>query len=159
MKLQSFDLQAIEWSRESDRRVLQELRHAVFVREQGVPPEPEQDTLDTSAWHLLARDADRLRAAHWRVHDRPARGTAAGPRSGRRIGLLRGLIVQARARGWMQVGLTALAGAADFYAREGFAPLGAAFVEAGLPHQTMRLDFNEVRERSILTSMLQPLHL
>jgi predicted GNAT family N-acyltransferase len=143
VKLQTFDLQALDWSRESDRRVLQELRHTVFVLEQGVPPEREQDMLDGSAWHLLARDASgrpvgcgRLTGEHTigrlavLAH---ARGQGVG------VGLLRGLIAQARARGWAQVSLTALAGATAFYAREGFTPIGKGFAEAGLPHQTMQL--------------------
>lgn len=144
MKLQAFDLQALDWSRASDRRVLQELRHAVFVLEQGVPPEGEQDTLDSSAWHLLARDARGQPVGCGRLTDEhtigrlavlpQARGQGVG------VGLLRGLIAQARTRGWTQVSLTALAGATAFYAREGFAPIGEVFVEAGLPHQTMQLD-------------------
>ena len=34
------------------------LRHTVFVQEQGVPIEEEQDALDATATHLLARDGD-----------------------------------------------------------------------------------------------------
>lgn len=151
MKLQSFDLRVMDWSREHDRHVLQALRHAVFVLEQGVPPELEQDALDSSAWHLLACDASGQPIGCGRLtHDHAIGRLAVVPHArgqGVGVGLLRGLIAQARARGWLQVNLTALADATGFYAREGFTPIGGVFVAAGLPHQAMQLDLDQAPAR------------
>jgi len=63
--------------------------------------------------------------AHWR---------------GRGVGdaLLLALVDQARRLGWREVSLHAQVSALGFYARHGFLPYGARFVEAGIDHQSMR---------------------
>ena len=58
---------------------------------------------------------------------------------GRGVGaaLLTRLVAAAQARGDARVVLNAQVQAMPFYARFGFAPVGAPFVEAGIPHQAM----------------------
>jgi predicted GNAT family N-acyltransferase len=143
MKLQDFHVQIVDWSRQSDRRALQEVRHAVFVLEQGVPPEHQQDALDAAAWHVLARDLSGRPIGCGRLTADGSIGRLAVLPDWRGQGLgsalLHGLVERVRALGWPQASLTALASATGFYARAGFRAVGDAFIEAGLPHQTMRL--------------------
>jgi predicted GNAT family N-acyltransferase len=143
MKLQDFHVQVADWSCQSDRLALQEVRHTVFVLEQGVPPEKERDALDAGAWHVLARDLSGRPIGCGRLTDDGSIGRLAvlPDWRGRELGtaLLRGLVEHAQALGWPQASLTALASATGFYARAGFRAVGDAFTEAGLPHQTMRL--------------------
>ncbi|OOG56671.1 GNAT family N-acetyltransferase [Rhodanobacter sp. C03] len=143
MKLQNFQVEIAEWSREDQRAALLDLRHTVFIQEQGVPEARERDGLDADCWHVLARDeagqpigCGRLTPAHkigrmavlqeWRGH-------------GVGVALLRELIARARAQGWPQVALDAQVSALGFYEREGFIAYGAEFEDAGLAHRSMRL--------------------
>ncbi len=58
---------------------------------------------------------------------------------GRGVGaaLLDALMALARERGDARVVLNAQTQAMPFYAKFGFAPVGAQFLEAGIPHQAM----------------------
>ena len=143
MKLQNFHVEIAEWSREDQRAALLDLRHTVFVQEQGVPETRERDGLDGDCWHVLARDetgqpigCGRLTPMHkiGRMAVLPAwRGQGVG------VALLRELIARARIHGWPEVALDAQVSAIGFYEREGFIPHGEAFEDAGLPHQSMHL--------------------
>ncbi len=121
------------------------VREAVFVVEQGVPPEIELDEWDELSDHAVARCADGtvvgtgrlLPDGHiGRMAVLPAwRGSGAG------AAILRALLEQARRRGLRRVVLNAQTQAAGFYARFGFAPTARApFVEAGIPHLEMARD-------------------
>jgi predicted GNAT family N-acyltransferase len=60
---------------------------------------------------------------------------------GRGVGdaLMRALIDAARAAGHARVALHSQVHACGFYARLGFAPVGADYEEAGIPHRTMAM--------------------
>jgi predicted GNAT family N-acyltransferase len=143
MKLQNFHVEIAEWSREDQRAALLDLRSTVFIQEQGVPEERERDGLDGDCWHVLARDdaglpigCGRLTPAHkiGRMAVLPEwRGNGVG------VALLRELIGRARTQGWPDVALDAQVSALGFYEREGFAPYGEEFEDAGLPHRAMRM--------------------
>ena len=53
--------------------------------------------------------------------------------------MLRALTQAAQSRGDRELMLSAQASAVGFYLRQGFAPRGAVFVEAGIPHQAMAM--------------------
>ena len=53
--MRDFSVEAVEYA--SAVADLHAVREAVFVREQGVPPELERDRADAAALHVLARDA------------------------------------------------------------------------------------------------------
>lgn len=143
MKLQNFHVEAADWSSEDQRQELLDLRYSVFVQEQRVPETRERDGLDVDCWHVLARDdtgqpigCGRLTPAHkiGRVAVlQEWRGQGVG------LALLRELIGRARSEGWPEVALDAQTSALGFYEREGFAPYGEEFEDAGLPHQAMHL--------------------
>jgi len=117
------------------------VRDAVFVVEQGVPPEIERDEWDQRSDHALARDREGralgtgrlLPDGHiGRMAVLPAwRGQGIGSR------ILDSLVARARERGMKRVVLNAQTHAAPFYARHGFAAFGEEFMEAGIPHVAM----------------------
>src|SRR4249919_2794113 len=135
-----FTVSAVDYA--ADRDALRSVRDAVFVREQGVPPELELDAQDPDCLHVLARDADghpigtgRLTPSHtlgrmavlpeWRD-----RGVGAA--------MLAALTELARGRRWNAIELHARADAVGFYLRHGYLPFGPRYLEAGIEHQSMR---------------------
>lgn len=123
------------------------LRHAVFVEEQGVPAEIEQDALDVQAHHVVARNRlgqavatgrlvtlDDQRGKIGRMAVMPTvRGGAVGH------AVLRGLCEAARLRGLCEVVLHAQSPVIGFYRRAGFELASEPFEEAGIEHRLMRL--------------------
>lgn len=123
------------------------LRLEVFIEEQGVSEADEVDTLDDSAIHLLAYDADapvgtaRLLVKGTtgkigRVCVRaPARGTGLG------AALIRAALEVLRGQpGVTLAALGAQSHATGFYEKLGFRVVGDAFIDAGIPHREMVLD-------------------
>jgi predicted GNAT family N-acyltransferase len=121
------------------------LRTRVFVEEQGVPPEIEQDDADTTAVHVLSRDDSGAVVATGRLllrgsaavigrmaADRAARGRGYG------AAVLAELHRQAVVRGATEVELHAQVSARGFYERAGYAAVGEVYEEAGIAHVTMR---------------------
>jgi len=118
------------------------IRFAVFVEEQGVPPELEMDDNDAQCVHALAYGDGRAIGTGRLLPDghigrvavlKDWRGRGAGR------ALLRRLIDAARRRGDREVMLSAQTHALDFYRADGFQPEGPVYEEAGIPHQAMRL--------------------
>ena len=126
------------------------VRERVFVAEQGVPAELELDEHDPSCVHALARDeagrvvgTGRLLPAHAhgaRIVSHVGRMAVLKEWRGRGVGgaLLARLIDAARARGDTEIVLSAQTHAQGFYRAHGFLEEGDAFLEAGIPHRTMR---------------------
>ena len=130
-----------------DRAALAELRRRVFVEEQGVPPEIEQDAADETAVHVISRDAGGRVVATGRLLTSPGSTTASIGRMaadpsvrgrGHGAAVLAELHRQAVARGIAAVELHAQVTARRFYERAGYEPVGAEYAEAGIAHITMR---------------------
>jgi predicted GNAT family N-acyltransferase len=122
------------------------LRTRVFVDEQGVPPEIEQDAADASAVHVLSRDATGRVVATGRLLLRDD-GTASIGRMaadasvrgrGHGAAVLAELHRQALLRGVTEVELHAQVSARGFYERAGYTAVGEVYEEAGIAHVTMR---------------------
>lgn len=128
-----------------DRADLRALRHRVFVVEQGVPVDLEQDELDEVAAHAVVRNAagrvvgtgrmvplgnGSARIGRMAVVEE-ARGTGVG------AALLAVLEDAARAAGCRRAEIHAQIQASGFYGRAGYAPEGEPFDEAGIPHVAM----------------------
>ncbi|MGY1724205.1 GNAT family N-acetyltransferase [Blastococcus sp. SYSU DS0533] len=129
----------------ADRAEVLALRTRVFVEEQGVPAEIEQDDADATAVHVLSRDdAGRVVATGRLLVDgdtaRIGRMAAEAEVRGRGHGaaVLAELHRQAAARGAREVVLHAQLPARRFYEREGYAAVGEVYEEAGIAHITMR---------------------
>ncbi|NEM06498.1 GNAT family N-acetyltransferase [Geodermatophilus normandii] len=126
-----------------------ELRTRVFVEEQGVPPEVEQDAADATAVHVLSRALDGDLAgrvvATGRLLERGGRAVvgrmavdAAVRGRGHGAAVLDELHRQALARGLAEVELHAQVTARGFYERAGYTAVGGEYEEAGIVHVTMR---------------------
>jgi len=123
------------------------LRNEVFVREQDVPIDEEQDDLDEAATHLLAcLDGSPVGTARIVFQDDAAKiGRVCVLQSmrGRGLGvmLIRKAIELARTRGGVcKVKLGAQVDAIGFYQKFGFVPQGPTFEDAGIEHREMTLD-------------------
>ncbi|RBY95639.1 GNAT family N-acetyltransferase [Blastococcus sp. TF02-8] len=121
------------------------LRTRVFVEEQGVPAEIEQDDADATAVHVLSRDSSGQVVATGRLLlDGPVArigrmAADAGVRGrGHGAAVLAELHRQAAAHGAREVELHAQLPARRFYEREGYAAVGEVYEEAGIAHVTMR---------------------
>ena len=133
------------------------LREAVFVEEQNVPAEEEWDEYDEVATHWLLVDSENdLPVATARLIDyqeacqtRPVakigRVAVSAEYRGKGIGehLMQEVLMFARASGYEQAILDAQTHALPFYQRLGFVAEGLEFMEAGIPHYSMRLVFQE----------------
>ncbi len=120
------------------------LRTRVFVEEQGVPAEIEQDEHDATAVHALARDDDGRVVATGRLLVRGGRAVigrmavdASVRGRGHGAAVLDELHRQARRLGLAEVELHAQLTARRFYERAGYVAVGEEYEEAGIPHVTM----------------------
>lgn len=134
------DIQIVDWHSASTQ--LMAVRVAVFVEEQGVPPELEQDEHDAGALHLLATTADGRAVGTARMlADGHIGRVAVLPRWRRRgLGtrLLKRLVDLARDRGLDGVFLHAQCRAESFYRGLDFVAEGDVFDDAGIDHRCMR---------------------
>ena len=124
------------------KREAQRIRLAVFVEEQGVPPELEMDEMDERCLHALAFQDDAAVGTGRLLPDgHIGRMAVLAAWRGRGIGgaLLQRLIGAARERGDPEVALSAQVHALGFYRAHGFQAQGEVYDEAGIPHQAMRL--------------------
>ncbi len=132
-------IRVADWHR--DAEALKGIRWAVFVQEQGVPPDLEWDEQDPVSLHLLAEDGAGRPIATARLLPHGHVGRMAVSRDWRRRGigsaLVRKALDEARWRGLAQVIVNAQTYVVEFYARHGFVPEGEAFMDAGIPHQRM----------------------
>ncbi len=135
----AYSVRLADWG--SAAAPLTAVRRAVFVVEQAIPETQEFDALDAPSIHALALDAEGAPVGCGRLlPDGHIGRMAVLPQwRGRGVGgaILVRLIETARLRGDARVVLNAQVQAMPFYARFGFTPTGAPFVEAGIPHQAM----------------------
>lgn len=133
-------IELLDWERA--RNEASRIRLAVFVDEQRVPPEIEMDAHDAASVHALAFDGDEAIGTGRLLPDGHV-GRMAVLREHRAKGvggaILEQLIAEARRKGMCEVVLSAQTHALEFYRKHGFTPQGAVYMEAGIPHQEMRL--------------------
>ena len=123
--------------------MLRAIRTSVFVDEQGVPEELEWDGLDGQCTHALAQSAAGEAIGTGRLLPDGHIGRMAVVRHWRHKGvgsaILKVLIAAAADAGYASVALNAQTHALEFYRRFGFESEGGEFMEAGIPHRSMRL--------------------
>jgi predicted GNAT family N-acyltransferase len=119
------------------------LRHEVFVVEQHVPVDEEQDEHDATALHLVAVEDGRVVATCRVVVDgttaKVGRVAVAAAARGRGIAsrLLEASEARARAFGAQRIALAAQTEALGLYERAGYTPYGERFMDAGIEHLMM----------------------
>ncbi|RRK11475.1 GNAT family N-acetyltransferase [Lactiplantibacillus garii] len=122
------------------------IREAVFIREQGIAPQLELDTVTPATWHYVLYDdqAHAVATARMTPNDDTTQHvqrvatlkTARG--HGYAQALLQAMMTDARKRHFSRLVLGAQVTAQSFYAQLGFVPEGPVFMEAGLRHQAMQ---------------------
>jgi len=124
-------------------RELMAVRERVFVVEQRVPAELEQDSLDPACSHVLACEPSGRAIGTGRLTPDGRIGRMAVLAEARERGvgrlLLSALLERAREQGLTEVHLHAQEHARGFYSRQGFEPEGEPFSEAGIAHIGMRM--------------------
>jgi predicted GNAT family N-acyltransferase len=136
-----FAITRAQWPRdETDLRVV---RTAVFIDEQNVAPELEWDGRDAHCLHVIARDANGTPVGTGRLLPEGKIGRMAVLHTARGHGvgaaILAELLNAAREGGFEEIELSAQMHALGFYARAGFVAEGGQYMDAGIPHRTMRL--------------------
>lgn len=122
------------------------IRHTVFVEEQQVPLALELDSIDSRAWHALVYldgvcvGTGRLFTENDHCHIGRMAVLAPYRRQGLGSALLSTLVQYALSLNMGPIYLNAQVVAIPFYAKFQFIPEGAIFNDAGIPHQTMRLN-------------------
>ncbi len=133
---------------EADFEAARSIRRAVFIEEQGCPPEEEWDGHDATARHVIARtdDGAAVGTARWRTvpHDevlvaKLERFAVRTSHRGQGIGeaLVRYTICEAVQAGFTTQKIHAQDHLETYYARFGFASTEKRFTEAGIPHVEM----------------------
>ena len=136
-----FTVKRIRWHEAGD--ALRAIRTTVFVDEQKVSQELEWDGLDEQCTHALAQTAAGEAIGTGRLLPDGHIGRMAVVKLWRRKGvgsaILKELIAAAVDAGHVGVVLNAQTRALGFYARFGFEVESDVFMEAGIPHRSMRL--------------------
>jgi len=120
-----------------------DIRRRVFIEEQHVPEEIEMDEDDAHAFHALAiLDGKPVGCGRFVAHgDEVKIGRMAVLPNLRTHGIGRKILLFlmriARARGYRHAVLHAQMTAEGFYLKNGYAPVGEVFEEAGIAHRKM----------------------
>ncbi|MEL6761539.1 MAG: GNAT family N-acetyltransferase [Myxococcota bacterium] len=135
-----FTVHLVAWKTHKDE--LRAVREAVFVREQNVPLEEEWDGRDDESIHALARNSGGLPIGCGRLLPDGHVGRMAVLAEMRGFGvgaaILERLVDAARERGFAEIVLSSQVHAIEFYQRYGFKTEGDTYMDAGIPHRTMR---------------------
>ena len=119
------------------------VREAVFIVEQKVPADMEWDNKDSDCVQALATDeaGNAIGTGRLLADGRIGRLAVVTGSRGKGVGraILKLLIAEARSRGIAEAVLSAQTGAREFYERNGFTAVGGEYLEAGIPHVTMKL--------------------
>jgi len=130
----------IETSFSEQKERIMQVRNAVFVMEQGVPEELEQDDKDPLCRHVLLL-MDGRAVATGRLESDGHIGRIAVVRSRRGMGLGRRIVAfledRAKAQGLHRVYLGAQLQAIPFYEKLGYRCYGDEFMDAGIAHRHM----------------------
>ena len=141
----AWTVRAARWPEDAER--IREVREAVFVVEQKVPPELEWDGLDDDCRHALAETADGRAIGTGRLAPDGRIGRMAVLAEFRGLGvgdaILTTLLDQARELGLTRSHLHSQTHALGFYARHGYLPEGPEYEEADIPHRNMVLDLGQ----------------
>jgi len=126
------------------------VRREVFVEEQKIDKAEEYDAFDAQALHLMVY-VDEQPAATGRIwHDgsgfRIGRLAVRKPYRGQKVGdlALRLLLFKAFSSGAESLTISAQTYIAGLYQKFGFRAFGEEYIEAGIPHITMRVNKDEV---------------
>lgn len=126
---------------QQDREALSQLRHQVFILEQGVPEDLEWDEHDEPSTHFLAisEQGEPVGCVRLLPSGQISRLCVLEHFRNLNIGsqLLATVETEARAQGMKEIFLHAQTQATNFYEVAGFTTTGGIFLEANIPHRQM----------------------
>ena len=132
----------VDWNTHQSRIMM--IRNSVFIEEQGVSPDEEQDGLDEECLFVLAEDLQGHPIGTARLLPGGKIGRLAVLEQHRHRGvgsaLLKAVMAIAAEEGLSSVYLHGQVHARQFYRKHGFVETGPVFEEAGIPHLKMRRD-------------------
>ena len=136
-----FSVSLVSWH--DGEPLLKSVREAVFIREQGIPPELEWDGLDENCRHALVLSGQGEAIGCGRIQDNGHIGRIAVLPNWRKqkvgTAIMEALLDYARTHDYPQVDVDAQTHAVPFYHGFEFVEEGEVFPDAGLPHIRMRL--------------------
>lgn len=148
MKIANFYIEPANYTVDSEE--LRSVRKSVFIDEQHIPAEIEFDELDKLCHHVLVRDIQFQPIGTCRLSPEGKIGRMAVLQEWRHQGvgksMFNALIDKARNLGLSEVTANAQLGALGFYEKLGFIKEGETFMEAGIPHQAMRLPLQPINK-------------
>ena len=137
-----YQLNITTW--EKDKTALSKVRREVFIDEQLVPEELEWDKDDATCIHALVTDIRNTPIATGRIKPDGHIGRMAVLKNYRHSGIgsavLKELLKCAISQHFKHVYLHAQTTAIPFYEKQGFKVSSEEFMDAGIPHKTMRLN-------------------
>lgn len=136
--MSNVNIRIADWQK--DNADLRRIRESVFIREQGVTPEQEWDSLDATATHFLAVEGDfAMGSARLLPDGCIGRVSVLKEWRGLKVGeaLMQAAIAEAERMGLSEQTLTAQVHATRFYERLGFSIISDEYIEAGIPHVDM----------------------
>jgi len=135
-----YNIKKTTWK--EDKQSLSEVRNKVFIDEQNVPEELEWDEFDKDSIHILATDNNNKPIACGRIKTDGQIGRMAVLKqhrnSGIGTGILKALLKYAEDVGTSNVYLHAQTTAIPFYEKQGFKTCSEIFMDANIPHKTMK---------------------
>lgn len=141
--MDGFTVRNADWDDDRDRADCEAVREAVFIVEQRIPEHEEWDEHDDTSLHVIAHDASGAPIGTGRLLRDGIIGRIAVVKEwrGKQVGdaIMQHLIQVARELGMKESVLHAQTYAIPFYQRFGYRAEGREFIEAGIPHQKMRL--------------------
>jgi len=136
-----FSVSLVNWH--DGEPLLRSVREAVFIREQGIPPELEWDGLDEDCRHalVLSSNGEAIGCGRMQADGHIGRIAVLPKWRKQKVGtaIMEALLDYARAHDYPQVDVDAQTYAVPFYRSFEFVDEGDVFPDAGLPHIRMRL--------------------
>ena len=128
------------------------VRERVFIEEQGIPPHFEWESSDQNCIHVVAYHHHHDPIGTGRILSSHCIGRIAVLKPWRSQGVGRALLLTlmdiGRALGFSDLYLNAQHTVTGFYSRYGFSACGEPFLEAGILHQRMILNFKELHNHA-----------
>lgn len=135
----TFKVKNVDWGKEKHK--LSRLREKVFVCEWRIPKEYEFDQHDDASFHVLVLDENNQEIATGRITPNGEIGRIAvvpsyrGPEVYQT--LFRALLKIAKVNDLRNVSVQCELEGVEYYQQQGFRPVGAVYMDAGIPRQKM----------------------
>jgi len=136
------NLTLLQTTWQQHKKELSKIRREVFIKEQNVPETLEWDEFDKEAIHILVFDENQKPIATGRLKIDGQIGRMAVIKSQRKQGIgsavLKALLQHSQQHAFPKPFLHAQLSAVNFYKKHGLVEYGHEFMDANIPHRSMR---------------------